>query len=284
MDYFIWKDHICKFDPVSGIPSSFRNCLDSLILTLKYESDRQNKYSKPMPWIGIYIAVASLLCILAMVADLIHGLKNKKLWFPCKTFTLNAASLTVIAVAMKLPVDLNTAMRGDADQIAKFGSMAFMCTMMANLLPSLATMNSKELLTNIIALDIVVITLIVNVCIQIYTGVIGDSADFKSLVKGIGLFYVAMLLILLIIYTCSGLTILKSKQIIELKYQAGHETAVKHLELQQPGRLPVEKLKQHVKNHWIMAGTGSPQFITACSATTSASGESTNRIINGQFQ
>ncbi|GKA02872.1 hypothetical protein Tco_0675653 [Tanacetum coccineum] len=227
-----------------------------------------------MPWIGIYIAVASLFCLLAMVADLIHGLKNRKLWFPCKYFTLNAASLTVIAVAMKLPVDLNNPMLGDSDLIAKFGSMVFMCTMMANLLPSLATMNSKELLTNIIALGIMVITLIVNVCIQIYTGVIGDSAadDYKWVVKGIGLFYVAMLLILLIIQTCSGLTILKSKQIIELKYQARHGTALKDLELQQPGRLTVEKLKQHVKNHWIMAGTGSPQFITACSATTSAAG------------
>ncbi|GJS15264.1 hypothetical protein Tco_0409736 [Tanacetum coccineum] len=227
-----------------------------------------------MPWIGIYIAVASLFCILAMVADLLHGLKNRKLWFPCKYFTLNAASLTVIAVAMKLPVDLSNPMLGDSDLIAKFGSMVFMCTMMANLLPSLATTNSKELLTNIIALDILVITLIVNVCIQIYTGVIGDSAadDYKWVVKGIGLFYVAMLLILLIIHTCSGLTILKSKQIIELKYQACHETALKDLELQQPRRLTVEKLKRHVKNHWIMAGTGSPQFIIAFSATTSASG------------
>ncbi|GJV33491.1 hypothetical protein Tco_1393891 [Tanacetum coccineum] len=192
--------------------------------------------------------------------------------FPCKYFTLNAASLTVIAVAVKLPVDLNNPMPTDADQFAKFGSMVFMCTMMANLLPSLATTNSKELLTNIIALDILVITLIVNVCIQIYTGVIGDSADFTAAVKGIGLFYVAMLLILLIIHTCSGLTILKSKQIIELKYQACHETALKDLELQQPRRLTVEKLKRHVKNHWIMAGTGSPQFIIAFSATTSASG------------
>ncbi|GKB88323.1 hypothetical protein Tco_0960595 [Tanacetum coccineum] len=113
-----------------------------------------DQYSKPMPWIGMYIAVASLFCILAMVADLLHGLKNRKLWFPCKFFTLNAASLTVIAVAMKLPVDLSNPMLGYADQIAKFGSMGFMCTMMANLLPSLATMNSSELLTNIIALDI----------------------------------------------------------------------------------------------------------------------------------
>ncbi|GKC70955.1 hypothetical protein Tco_1116838 [Tanacetum coccineum] len=71
---------------------------------------------------------------------------------------------------------------------------------------------------------------------------------------------------------CSALTIINSKHILELKYQAGHETALKDLELQQPGRLPVEKLKRHVKNHWIMAGTGSPQFIIAFSATTSASG------------
>ncbi|GKE82038.1 hypothetical protein Tco_1552038 [Tanacetum coccineum] len=118
-------------------------------------SELVTEYSKPMPWIGMYIAVASLFCILAMVADLLHGLKNRKLWFPCKFFTLNAASLTVIAVAMKLPVDLSNPMLGYADQIAKFGSMGFMCTMMANLLPSLATMNSSELLTNIIALDII---------------------------------------------------------------------------------------------------------------------------------
>ncbi|PWA88444.1 hypothetical protein CTI12_AA090850 [Artemisia annua] len=266
MDYYFydnWRDmsdNICNFDTVSGIPDNFRECL-------KDESDQQNKYSKPMPWIGIYIAVASLFCILAMVADLIHGLRNRRLWFPCKIFTLNAASLTVIAVAMKLPVDLSNPMLGVADQVAKIGSMAFMCTMMANLLPSLATMNGKELLTNIIALDILVITSIVNVCIQIKTGVI-EVLSYLGYV----LLYVAMLLSLLIIHTCSGLTILKSKHIMELKYQAGHETALKDLELQQPGRLTVEKLKQHVKTHWIMAGTGSPQFITACSATTSASG------------
>ncbi|KAK9063264.1 hypothetical protein SSX86_017134 [Deinandra increscens subsp. villosa] len=173
-----------------------------------------------MMWIGIYIAVASLFCILPMVADLLHGLKNKQLWFPCKYFTLNAASLTVIAVAMKLPVDLSNSMPNDIDQAAKFGSMAFMCAMMANLLPSLATMEGKELLTNLIALDILVITLVVNVCIQIETG---------------------------------------------------HETALKDLESQQ-GRITVEKLKQHISNHWIMAVTGSPQFRTVCSATTSASG------------
>ncbi|GJX55827.1 hypothetical protein Tco_0285724 [Tanacetum coccineum] len=185
----------------------------NFLYDLLKNSERETEYSKPMPWIGMYIAVAYLLCILAMVADLLHGLKYRKLWFPCKYFTLNAASLTVIAVAMKLPVDLNNPMPSLAEQIAKFGSMVFMCTMMTNLLPSLATMNSKELLTNIIALDILVITLIVNVCIQIYTGVIGDSDD----------------------YPCSAAC-------------------------------------ENLCGSWPGTGLGSPQFITACSATTSASG------------
>ncbi|GJX55829.1 hypothetical protein Tco_0285726 [Tanacetum coccineum] len=257
------------------ISSYFQN-LHHLPAPIQVVTNRHVISHKPMPWIGMYIVVASLLCILAMVADLIHGLRNRKLWFPCKYFTLNAASLTVIAVAMKLPVDLNNPMRGAADQMTKLGSMAFMCTMMANLLPSLATMNSKELLTNIIAVDILVITLIVNVCIEIDTGII-CAYDYEcvgklDILKGIALLYVVMLLILLIIQTCSGLTILKSKEILELKYQAGHETALKDIEMQQSGRLTAEKLKKYVNNHWIMAGTGSPQFITACSATTSASG------------
>lgn len=108
----------------------------------------QIDYSKPMVWIGIYIAVASLLCVLSMMADLLHGFRNRKFWFPCKYFTLNTASITVITVAMKLPVDLNTPMDGFVDLIAKLGSLLFMSTMMANLMPSLASMENKELLAN----------------------------------------------------------------------------------------------------------------------------------------
>jgi hypothetical protein len=216
------------------------------------QSDQQNNYSKPMPWIGIYIALASGFCILAMAVDLLHGLRCRKLWFPCKYFTLNAASLTVIAVAMKIPMDLNNPMPGLVDQAAKLGSLAFMCTMMANSLPSLATMDSKELLANIIALNILVITLIVNVCIQMSTRLF--ATDYSMVIAAI---YVAMLLVLLLIHICSALTILKSKQHLESKYQTGRQTALKDLELQQPtGRLTVEKLKLHVSNHWIMAGTG----------------------------
>nr|XP_043616822.1 uncharacterized protein LOC122588714 [Erigeron canadensis] len=197
-----------------------------------------------------------------MLADLFIGFENKKLWFPCKYFTLNAASLSVIAVAMKLPMDLNNQKLGSA----KFASMVFMCTMMANLLPSLASMDGKELLTNIIALGILVITMVVNVCIQLQTGVLlYNNFSVATIV-------VVMLILLLMIYMSSALTILKSKQILESKYQDSHEKALNELAVQQPGLLTVKKLKQHVNNHWIIAGTGNPQFMVACSATSSAAG------------
>lgn len=238
-----------------------------------------------MPLIGVYIALASLLCIFAMVADLLHGFRTRKLWFPCKYFTLNAASLTVMTVAIKLPMDLTNLMPGYVDQAAKFGSVGFMCTMMANLLPSLATMESKELVSNMIALSVLVITLVVNVCIQINTGVLNyhvdDVAGFFPLKyhyvsagnNAITSIYVGILLMLLIIYVCSSLAILKSKQILESKYQAARQTTLQYQDQQQPRRLlTVQKLMQHVSNYWIMAQTGSPQFMVACSAATSASG------------
>nr|GEX12514.1 ribonuclease H-like domain-containing protein [Tanacetum cinerariifolium] len=115
-----------------------------------YQTERGKVYSQPMVWIGIYIAIASLVCTLAMAADLLHGLRNKKFWFPCRFFTLNAASITVITVAMKLPVDLTSEMPSFMDQTAKLGSLAFMCTIMVNLMPSLASMDNKTLLANVI--------------------------------------------------------------------------------------------------------------------------------------
>ncbi|XP_076956599.1 uncharacterized protein LOC143631861 [Bidens hawaiensis] len=253
-----------------------------------------------MVLIGIYIALASLCCILAMVADLLHGLRSRKLWFPCKFFTINAASLTVIAVAMKLPVDLSASMPGVVDQVSKLGSVAFMCTMMANLLPCLATMDNNAMLANIIALGVMVITLVVNVCIQIQTGVVactyckvplmkedeyhipkmvasGKYPDTLDVICGvpysiIAAIYVTMLLLLLIIHVSSSLAILKSKEIIESKYQEGHVRASRFLQQSTGELLTVDTLRQHVKNYWIMAGSGSPQFLITCPPTTTASG------------
>ncbi|KAL7604199.1 hypothetical protein Lser_V15G18642 [Lactuca serriola] len=258
----------------SNVPKTLIYSLQSYAVFI-YRSEQQNKFSEPMPWIGIYITLASLFCILSMLADLLHGFRNRKFWFPCKYFTLNAASLTVIAVAIKLPMDLTNLM---TDRASKLGSLSFMCTMMSNLLPSLATMSSKELVSNTIALAVLVITLVVNVCIQINTGVISYHEDDDHYVymfreDDCHYLYVGLLLTLLIIYACSSLAILKSKQILESKYQVAHQKALKNNDdFQQQGILTIEKLKQHVSNYWIMEGTGNPQFMIVSSATTSASG------------
>ncbi|GJV26765.1 hypothetical protein Tco_1383213 [Tanacetum coccineum] len=276
-----YMDTVNELAAIDNVPDDKIGFLNRYIMKI-YRSDEESQYSKPMLWIGMYIALASLICIVAMVGDLLHGLRARKLWFPCKYFTINAASLTVIAVAMKLPVDLTSSMPGNVDQLA------FMCSMMANFLPSLATMDSKVLFTNIVALVLLVITLVVNICIQIATGVVSydekvriykivkPDLDPKSMGTYVNLFriiatiHVTLLLMLLIIHICSSLAIIKSKQIIESKYQVQHARVLMAQQL--AGRLTLEGLKQHVSKYWIMGGTGSPQFITVCSATSTASG------------
>ncbi|KAJ0817391.1 hypothetical protein HanPI659440_Chr00c07g0718821 [Helianthus annuus] len=260
-----------------------------------YQSDLENRYSEPMVWIGIYITLASLCCILAMLADLLHGLKNRKLWIPCKYFTFNAASLTVIAVAMKLPVDLTGPMPGVVDQLAKLGSMAFMCNMMANLLPSLAAMDRNGMLANVTALGVLVITLVVNVCIQIQTGVVvsngGEAAKILQMISTgdyvskdlmvsnkitcstIAIIYSALLLLLLIIHICSSLAVLKSKEILKRNYHQEHIRDSKDVQQLARKLSTVEKLQQHVEKYWIMVGiSGSPQYLIPCSVTITASG------------
>ncbi|KAJ0736122.1 hypothetical protein HanPI659440_Chr11g0440001 [Helianthus annuus] len=61
-----------------------------------------------MPWVGLYVSVASFICTFAMAADVVQAIWQRKLWFPNKFFTLNASTITLIAIAMKLPTDLTT--------------------------------------------------------------------------------------------------------------------------------------------------------------------------------
>ncbi|CAI9267866.1 unnamed protein product [Lactuca saligna] len=70
-----------------------------------------------MPWVGMYICIASLVCTLAMAADVIQGFRQWKLWFPCRFFTINSVSITMIAILTKLPVDLSSNMSVDNHDI-----------------------------------------------------------------------------------------------------------------------------------------------------------------------
>ncbi|XWS49099.1 hypothetical protein CRYUN_Cryun13aG0134600 [Craigia yunnanensis] len=224
------------------------------------------KFSEPLPWIGIYIAAASLACAIAMAVDAIHGFRHWKLWFPCKFFTINATSLTIITVAIKLSVDLNTPMPRGQDQLAKLSSTALICTIMGNSMPSLGTMENKEICTNIIALGILVITVIVNICIQLGTGVIYVFCMEHAIIM-------FLMLVLLVVLGFSALTVPTTKHYLELKYKKKYEMAQKECsKSNETGKTVEEKLKEALMRYWMMAHTCSPQFVMGRSVTCTASG------------
>ncbi|MFS7944171.1 hypothetical protein Hanom_Chr06g00508931 [Helianthus anomalus] len=119
---------------------------------------------------------------------------------------------------MKLTVDLTSPMPGRINQHGKVVTLAFVCTMMSNLMPSLASMDNKSLLANITALYILVITVIVNSFIQIRTHVIGPYPDSVGvdippmLLVVVACIYLVMLLFLLIILISSAITIPNHKE------------------------------------------------------------------------
>ncbi|KAA8521397.1 hypothetical protein F0562_012041 [Nyssa sinensis] len=223
-----------------------------------------SKFSEPMPWIGIYVAAASAACSIAMAADALHGFRNRKFWYPCKFFSLNATTLTLIAVAIKLSVDLNTSMPRPQDQLAKLSSGVFICTVMGNSMPSIGTMENKEMLMNIVALGILVITAIVNVCIQLGTGVIYVFWKEHA-------FVMFLMLVLLAILSSSALTVPTTKRYFDLKYSKKHKLAVKECS-DKTEKCPAKKLREDLTKYWMMAHTCSPQFVIGRSATCTASG------------
>ncbi|KAF5460844.1 hypothetical protein F2P56_020685 [Juglans regia] len=222
------------------------------------------KFSQPMPWIGIYVAAASLAFLFSMAVDAIHGIRQRKFWFPSKFSSLNATSLTLLAVAIKLSVDLNTAMPRRQDQLAKLSSAVFICTVMGNSMPSLGTMENRELFMNIMALAILVITVIVNICIQLGTGVIFVFWKEHA-------FIMFIMLVLLLLLSFSALTVPNTKQYLEYKYNKKYQLALKEGSNESDKPL-VDKLREDLMKHWMMAHTGSPQFVMGRSVTCTASG------------
>ncbi|XP_023743145.1 uncharacterized protein LOC111891317 [Lactuca sativa] len=212
-----------------------------------------------MPWVGLYICLASLVCTLAMVADVFRGFGQWKLWFPCRFFTINAASITLIAITTKLLVDLSTNVSDNHENIAKCVSIMFLITMLANFLPSLGLMNDKELLLNTVALCILILTINVNMWIQV---IVAQS----SLVS----WTTILLLILLIPWPFSvALTVSASRRALQQRYKELHSLASNRQEI----KFSSKGLKRYVKQYWMMADTGNPQFVIACSAVSCAFGD-----------
>ncbi|KAF8105042.1 hypothetical protein N665_0163s0015 [Sinapis alba] len=223
------------------------------------------EFSKPLPSIRLYVAAASLLCALAMALDLLHGFRHRKFWFPCKFFSLNATSLTFIGVGIKLSVDLNTSMPSRHDQLSKLSSSVFVCTVMGNSMPSLGIMDNKDLLMNLVALAILVVTDVVNICIQLGTGAIYVFKEEHFMV-------VLLMLHMLLILCFSATTVPITKRILEAKYKKKYEVALKCPLATERTTTVAKKIQRDLSKFWMMAHTSSPQFVMARSVTCTASG------------
>ncbi|EPS61407.1 hypothetical protein M569_13390, partial [Genlisea aurea] len=226
----------------------------------------QSRYSQPLPWIGLYIAGASAVCALFMSLDAFHGIRYKKPWFPCKFFALNSMTLTLIGVAVKLSVDLNTSMPRPQDQLVKLSSGAFLCTAIANSMPSLGLMETKDLVMNVVALSILIITVIVNICIQLATGVI-----YELWFENIAL--LLLMAILLAKSISSSLAIPAAKWYLDRKYSKKFRKTIEENERNLRGDSSLcRKLKEDLMKHWMMAHTCNPQFVVGRLATCTSSG------------
>ncbi|KAF8098220.1 hypothetical protein N665_0271s0036 [Sinapis alba] len=224
------------------------------------------EFSKPLPWIGVYVAAASLICGAAMFTDLLRGFRNRRFWFPCKSFSLNATTLTFLAVCVKLSVDLNTCMPSRQDQLSKLSSNVFVCTVMANSMPSLGFMVTQDLLMNLVALGILVITDVVNICIQLGTGAIYVFPQEHALV-------IVLTLLMFVILSFSAITVPATKRFLEFRYKKSYELALKQCPLYQTERRGgFSELKEDLMKFWMMAHTCSPQFVMARSVTCTTSG------------
>ncbi|KAL9996303.1 hypothetical protein Hdeb2414_s0720g00939511 [Helianthus debilis subsp. tardiflorus] len=216
-------------------------------------SDSKTPAEVMMPWVGLYVAIASFICVIAMAADAVQAVWQWKLWFPNRFFTLNAATITLIAIAMKLPVDLSSEFLKFFSE--KLVSIFFLVTMLANFLPSLGLMDDKELVMNIVALVILLITIVVNMGIQIYL-----LSPWVS--------YLIFILPLILWPFSVALTVPSMRKKLEHRYNESQQLVSSH----QEKMFSAEELKLYVKKYWMMTETRNPQFVIACSPVSSAFG------------
>ncbi|KAL1568218.1 hypothetical protein AAHA92_03614 [Salvia divinorum] len=237
-------------------------------MATKDESWMREKLEAPMPSIGMYVALASLACSLAIAADLVHGFRSKKLWFPSNYFSLNATTLALLAVALKLPVDLTTNMTAAIDRLAKISSLALTSTAIANFVPSLGSMTDRDILVNVAALSILIFTVAADFCIQI----IGtwSCLDHRLLLPE-EILALGLMLLLVLVLVSTAIMALTAKKCLETKYQEKHNLSARD-EYSDREEVVVGKLMNLVKKYWVMAETSNPQFVIARSSACASAG------------
>ncbi|KAK9116317.1 hypothetical protein Sjap_015264 [Stephania japonica] len=187
-----------------------------------------SRYSSPMPIIGLYIAIATSVCFFSILFDVVSGFRNRKRWLPCRFFSLNSVTLILLAIAAKIPVDLTTKMPSAHDQLSKLTGTTLVCICMGFLMPSLGNNRKSENWSNVLALSIFVVTVVVNICIQLYTGVI-------ILFRVEHIINVCCMLLLLLAFFCATHDINSQKEITVYqnkdRLKKGEESMLQRLKL-----------------------------------------------------
>lgn len=212
----------------------------------------------PLPLIGLYITGACAICIVAMGIDTMRGLVYKKPWFPCKFFSFNAITLALLSVACKLPMDLSTRMPAPQDQLSKLSGTVFICVSMYFFMPSLGALKNEEIVANMLALFIFVITVVVNMSIQLSTGLI-----YKFRAENVVVLVCMLLLLGLMCF--SAVAKVAAIKILEEQYEVKeHNKRVREVDM--------EHLKRVIPEAWPMAYTSNPEYVLARSSLSMGAG------------
>ncbi|KAK9159603.1 hypothetical protein Syun_005944 [Stephania yunnanensis] len=140
----------------------------------KLQCANSNGYSSPVPIIGLYIAIASLACLLLMLYDILFAIRRKNRHIPCRRFSLNSVTISLLAIVAKLPLDLTTNMPSARDQLSKLSGTAMSCVCIDFMAPSIASSKESESVSNMASLSIFVVTVAVNICIQLALDVLSE--------------------------------------------------------------------------------------------------------------
>nr|GMC80943.1 uncharacterized protein LOC109157637 [Ipomoea batatas] len=213
----------------------------------------------PMPIIGVYVAAASMACSFAMFLNscltFINSFPKFNVRFSGNFFPLNATWLTLLAVATKLAADLTTPKSFYLDNQAKIMNTVFLTVAMGNFFPSLGSMNNADILTNLTALSILVITVVVDLYIQLRFHL------FDRLSSSVIIIQIALLFCTWMTIVCTGLAVPAIKKRAESKYQKlVSDERQRQMEAGQQ-HYRVEELRLSITKYWVMAATGSPQLL-----------------------
>lgn len=173
---------------------------------------------------------------------------------------------SLLTVALKLPVDLTTHMTEVGEKIAKFSGLVLLSTAIGNFMTAMACMDPNEILLNLSALGILVITISVNVLIHFFQsfhtwdGFVVSAEEFSA---------VGFMLFFMVILVSLAVFIPTAKRYVEFKYREMHNTVLEGMEEK---KLNFDGLREVVTKYWVMAETGSSQFVMARSVVCGTSG------------